>query len=167
MKRIFLLFAFALVVACYSNVDAHNTGSTPIVEVAVDIDKSWLQGIWVCEEDEWEAFLLFDNGTYEYRDIYNYFEYGTYRLDGNSIILTPFMYKQLVRIPIPGGGYTDDSGYLEEPESLSFVIDTDSGKIGEMKRKEFVSSADAYGHCNMTREQFFKAKESVKVLLKK
>ena len=163
MKRIFLLFAFALIVACYSNVDAHNTGSTQTIEVAVDIDGSWLQGIWT-DEEESEAYLLFDNGTYEYRTEDDYFEYGTYRLDGNSIILTPSRYKQLVRVP---GGYTDDSGYLEEPESLSFVIDTDSSKIGEMKRKEFVNPTDAYGHCNLTREQFFKAKESVKVLLKK
>lgn len=165
MKRIFLLFAFALVVASYSNVDAHNTGSTPTIEVAIDIDGSWLQGIWV--EEEWEAFLLFDNGTYEYRTQHDYFEYGTYRLDGNSIILTPIMNMQLVRIPIPGGGFTEDRGYIEDPESLSFVVDTNSGKIGEMKRKEFVGPEDAYGHCNLTREQFFKAKESVKVLLKK
>ena len=164
MKRIFLLFAFALVVASYTNVDAHNTGSTPTINVAVDIEGSWLQGIWTNEEDEYEAYLLFDNGTYEYRTEDNYFEYGTYRLDGNTIILTPSMYKQLVRVP---GGYTDDSGYLEDPESLSFVIDTDSSTIGEMKRKEFVDPADAYGHCNLSREQFFKAKESVKVLLKK
>ena len=144
-----------------------NTSSSPTVAVTVDVDAEWLQGIWVCEEEDWEAFLLFDNGTYEYRTQHDYFEYGTYRLGGNSIILTPSMNMQLVRIPIPGGGFTEDREYIEDPESLSFVIDTNSGKIGEMKRKEFVGPEDAYGHCNLTREQFFKAKESVKVLLKK
>ena len=162
MKRIFLLFAFALVVASYSNVDAHNTGSTPTIEVAVDIDGSWLQGIWV--EEYGDVYMFFDNGTYKSIIRGQDVEIGTYKLAADSVVLTPYKYD---------GRIWDDLGCTHYVvlcgEELARYRDTKSYgiNIGDMSRCDNFHYEDEGCNLYITREDFFKAKESVKVLLKK
>lgn len=147
------------------------TSSKPTVEVTVDVDGSWLQGIWQDAENKYFYLLLFDNGTYEYWDIMNR-EFGTYRLAGKSVVLTPIMSRTLVRTYNGEGGTY--SGMIEvdepiedpsqsffiDPESQSLIIDVYNRKIGGMQRKGF-------GDIGWTREEFFKEKKSTKSILKK
>ena len=134
--------------------------------VAVDVDGEWLQGIWdaggECEGGE---YLLFDNGTYEHRIDYIMMnsELGTYRLAGNSVVLTPVISKGLMRTydehTVTYSGMIEVSDYIENPEPQSFVINVNNRTIGDMKRKGFGET--------ITREEFFEAKASVKSALKK
>ena len=103
--------------------------------------------------------MLFDNGTYEFVDDMGMnFTLGTFRIVGNSIVMTPVMYKSLIRKPY-GGGFVEEIDYEDEPESSSYDIDVQRYTIEGMMRKEF----DSF----MTREEFFKLKASVKTVLKK
>lgn len=139
-----------------------HTSSEPTIEVTVNVDGSWLQGLW--EDEDCGVYMLFDNGTYAWDTGYDETIMGTYRLAGNSVVLTPVMYKQLIRAPY-GGEYVEDVGYMEDSDSESFVIDVSSHEIGGMKRKEFDPTGE--GGSDVTREQFFKVKASVKSALQK
>lgn len=141
-----------------------NTTSTPTVAVTLDIDGEWMTGIWGYDDYE-EVYMFFDNGTYLWRTgEFGEILIGTYRLAGNSVVLTPFVYKELIRVPIPGGGYTEDVGFVDESEPTTFVIDTEEGTIEGMNRMEFASPGDDYGNY-LTYEQFLKEKASVKAAL--
>ena len=143
-----------------------NTTSTPTVAVTIDVDGEWLQGVWVHMEG-FESYAFFNNGTYQWaNEDRTEFEIGTYRLAGNLVVLTPVMYKGLIRIPVPGGGYTEDIGFVDDCEPTTFVIDIEEGTIDYMSRLGFVSPGDEYA-CYMTYEQFLEEKAAVKALLGK
>lgn len=110
--------------------------------------------------------MIFDNGTYEYIIDDTEKEVGTYILAGDSVLMTPVAYKTLIRTP-EGGGFVEDVEFVGESEPKSFVVDADNRTIGELKHKEFVSPAAKEWYMDVTRDEFLKAKASVKSILKK
>ena len=62
----------------------------PTVEVTVNVDGDWLEGIYGF--NGYTAYLIFDNGTYTYEQEYGTICMGKYRLEGNEIVLTPVLH---------------------------------------------------------------------------
>ena len=62
----------------------------PTVEVTVNVDGDWLEGIYGF--NGYIAYLIFDNGTYTYEQQYGTICMGKYRLEGNEIVLTPVLH---------------------------------------------------------------------------
>ena len=148
------------------------TTSRPTIEVTVDIDGSWLEGLW--GNTAYTVYLFFDNGTYEYRSDKYDVEIGTYRLAGDTILLIPYMYEGRYHRPNIGDG---DHVVLNRNQLAGFcfpekfVIDVKNQTIDGMERSEFVApptpDVEYWDGCMVTREEFFEEKEFVKSALKR
>ena len=154
-----------------------NTSSRPTVAVTSEADVSWLEGIW--SDNRCDACLLFDNGTYMIEIMHmeegNEVEIGTYRLAGNSVILSPFMYEYKVESHNSEYGYVSAFVYEEDLYPKSLEIDYENETIGDLEFVEYldpelrlIDECDEYFACSdLTREEFLKKKEFVKEALKR
>lgn len=148
------------------------TTSKPTIEVTVDVEGSWIEGLW--GNNGYTVYMFFDNGTYEYRTDKWDTLIGTYRLAGNSIVLTPYRYEGRDHREEIGDGdhvvlYSDQLAGYWDPEAL--VIDVKNQTIGGMERSEFTDPPtpddEYWDGCMVTREEFFGEKASVKAALGK
>ena len=120
----------------YNGVEGYVSGSyvqyTPTVAVDPDISVEWLQGVWLNPVGAYgEYYFIFNNGTYARSHVYGDISYGTYKLEGRSIVFTH-------KYSVPNVMFSYES--IQPVER--YQIDLRSVKVGNMTRYEFYTEQE-------------------------
>ena len=112
---------------------AHNSmvGYSPWPAVNLDVEAEWFQGAYETNDSESPSyFYIYKNGKFAYSFDYEAWYYGTWRLEGEDIILTT---KYVAR---PSSSYIG--------EERRFSIDVRNASIGGMPREAVRAGTDEY-----------------------
>ena len=121
----------------------------PTKAVTVDVDEKWLAGAWYPAHRNY-AYLIFNNGTYTVQYEYGTLAYGTYRLEGDEIILNATM--------LSNRGY--DVGSYERHK-----ITVSPKRMGPLTKRSLIKEDDRwkyYGELVWTWAEFAELKKQTK-----